>query len=292
MVARPARGSQRRPPPIRSRGVGQPIGTNVLAVVAAVLCLIVASVAHAHPAVDAARARYAAGDFAGTIAALDAAGERDDLTRADLIASLELRALALRALGDDPGLERALTAIASFEPQHRFGPEVPPALVARFAQIRDRLGGPVRVVGEARVEADGASVGVEVGRDPASLTRTVRIHVRPDGGAWRIEEGTSVQLDGAVGRLEWWAEAIGPGGAVIATAGSAGDPRTASAALAGRTPLAIAPASDEDGGGGAELWIALGAGAVVAGVVVIVLLASAGGSEGTAVDGPFVMGFP
>lgn len=242
-------------------------------IVAAVASVAVPLVTRAETPLDEARQAYEAAEFRRAIELLerverDAAFDRDTYVRL-----LELRALSHRALAEDEATGRTLRVLASVEPAYRFGPEAPPDLVEDFEAIRAALPGPIAFDARATPSPAGATVEARVVRDPENVLRALRVHARVDGGAWQ-SGNESLQVAAAPGaRIEWYAEAVGPGGALLSTIGSAGAPRTLT------LPAAAAPARD-DGAGGAVpwTWIAVGGGAlVIAGVVVAVVLASGGG---------------
>jgi hypothetical protein len=92
--------------------------------------------------------------------------------------------------------------------------------------------------------------------------------------------------------VEYYATAIGPGGAPIAQAGSQAAPLRVTVAGAAR----LQDGGGGDGGGsGSTTWILIGAGALaVAVLVAIVLIAGASGDEltdQTRPNGPVVVGF-
>jgi hypothetical protein len=237
------------------------------------LVLSYAAPAFAHPLVERARESYAQGDFEAAAITLEAIGDDAGLSADDLVALLEIRALARRALGDDRGAEDALATLASLRPSHRFGPEVPPEVQDQFARLR---GDRISIEARAHV-ANGELVVRARTTDPARLIRRVRIAVRA-AGAWSEEDGTERRIATGSESTEWYAEAIGPGGAIVASFGSAGDPHVASGA--------IAVAS-----GGFDPWPLIGitAGILAAGgIVLAIVLAFTAGTD-TRVEGPVVM---
>lgn len=241
------------------------------AALAMALVLSHAAPAFAHPLVDAARGRYAEGDFEAASAALDDVNDDARLSVDDLVALLEVRALARRALGDERGTEDALAALATLRPAHRFGDETPPDVQDQFARLR---GERLALDAGAHV-ASGELVLRARTVDPSRLIRRVRIAVRI-GGAWSVEDGRERRVAVGTEPTEWYAEAIGPGGAIVASAGSADDPRVASGATAAS---------------GFDPWpaIAIVAGVLAAaGIVLAIILVATAGTD-TVVEGPIVM---
>jgi hypothetical protein len=122
----------------------------------------------------------------------------------------------------------------------------------------------------AHVEDPAVVLTARVERDPNGLVRETRIHHREPGMPWETTAGSEARV--AAETVEHWAEAIGPGGAVLATAASADAPRR----------FSIEDDADGDGGAGdgVPLWVWIGGGALAVGLVVIVaVLIGSGGGE-------------
>src|SRR5690242_15135438 len=92
----------------------------------------VTGTAFAHPRLDDARARFDRADLRGALTALGRAEQASDLTRADVITLLEMRALVRFTLGDTGAMEEDLLRLASIDPDHRFGDDIPPDLSEAF----------------------------------------------------------------------------------------------------------------------------------------------------------------
>jgi hypothetical protein len=240
--------------------------------------------ARAQEPLEDARRAYEDAEFQRALELLEDAEWNAALDRESLVLLLETRALAARALGDTALTRSTLQALASIDPQHAFGPEVPPELVAAFTQERSELRGPVRVVGRVEASVSGLRVVADVEGDVAGLVREVRVYGRADADAVRDAPGA---LDVPVppgARVEWWAEALGAGGAVLARDGSRASPRTA-AVPSGATTVAAATAggSPEEGADDAAgfpwLWVGIAAGVALVAIIAIALAASAGSDD-------------
>lgn len=243
--------------------------------------LLAPSVAAAHPRIDAARERFQSADFPGAIEALDAAEQATDLDREGVVALYELRAVIHMALRHREEADQALRALASLSPSHSFAPEVPPDVVDRFRILRDTVPGRVAIEVARRATTDGLMLAPRALDDPLTLIRSTRVHARVDGGEWRTAEDAPLEVGATDGQVvEWHAEGIGPGGAVIATVASE------------RAPMRFTVGDDPlgDRGTGPWLWIGLGAGAVAIAVALAVILSASSGDPDTRVDGP--TGFP
>jgi len=196
-----------------------------LAAALAVLLLSAPSWARAHPDVDEGRRLAQEADLEGALEAFDRAEQSGDLTRADLVSLLEGRALVHHALGDEESLGEAVRALASIAPRHHIGEDLPPAIGAAFH--RAQAGSPGRIAVEVAAEPGpgGVSLRARVRDDAEGLAREVLLHVRPPHAGWQVHETGHATVRVAGGEsVGYWAEVRGPGGAPIATRGSADEP--------------------------------------------------------------------
>ncbi|MBN8610726.1 MAG: hypothetical protein J0L92_09090 [Deltaproteobacteria bacterium] len=226
------------------------------------------AVVHAQAPLETVRARYAEGDFEGLLAEEERLEREGSLTRDELLDALELRALAQRAIGDEPGAERTLRALAWIAPDHALGREVPPVLRARFADLVEGAHAP-----ELRARsstADGAfRLEAEVPDDPEHVVRRIELRARAEGGDWQIIVDRTLVLSAAPGtRIEWEARAVGPASAGVATA-------------RGTTTM---PGGTDD----TLLWALVGSGIglAVAGAVIAVVVVAIDPTVETVVEGP------
>ncbi len=254
-------------------------------------------------------------DFEGALAAFEQAEAAGGLDRDDVVRMLEGRVLAHHGLGHRGAMEQALVALVALDPEHTFGPEVPPEVRERFAQLAEASAGPLGVRVSLLRGGEGLTLVARPLRAPPGLVRQVRLLARVgEEGAWK--EGTgSVDLPEAEPSdpVAWLVELVGPGGAVLlrdegsATLGQppaeatvAQDgvedeeaPEEDGSAAGEAGPLREAPPRpDESDGGSSGLWIGLGVGAVVVvGAAVAAVLLTSGGSDQTQVRPPIVEGF-
>lgn len=223
-------------------------------------------------------------DFERALEALEAADEARDLGRADVVRLLALRALVNHALRNDREIDADLTRLAALEPGFAFEETVPPALQARLQRIRARLEAPLDLHVEAREIRGGYKIDVRVEGDEGALVRELAIAARLPGGDWVRTEGVSASIPvRGGGAIEYFVQALGPGGAVLLEDGSEAAPRRV-----GADEEARVGEPEPDGGAGAgaaggeerprrrRAWpwalfgtglAALVAGAVVAGVL-------------------------
>lgn len=238
---------------------------------------------------DRARAHLEQAEFAQALTALEEAAASTGLTKAEVVQLAELRALAHHAIGEDAQMRSDLVLLALLEPDHPFDPSVPPAVRRGF----DRLRGEAR---EPRIRVDvqnvpgGARVVARL-EEPAEIVRAVRVLSRVPGGTWLTSDG-QLQLPAAAGTtLELYAEAVGPGGWVLAREGSASEPLTAVVAAAAATgPPAAAPpmAPDREQEADGAVWpFLVGAGALAAAAaVVVILVVTSSGDDRTQLGAP------
>ncbi|MBX3274593.1 MAG: hypothetical protein KF729_30285 [Sandaracinaceae bacterium] len=217
-------------------------------------------------ALEAARAEMAGARFAEAAARLDAAAAAPDgLDRPALVTLLRLRALARHALRDADAARADLVALLSLEPGATLGAEAPPSLTRALEEARASSGPGLRVDAEASRSAGGFTVSSRASGDPAGLVRRLRVlALRED--TVEPHEGARVEIAGE-GTLRYVVEAIGPGGAVLATAGTPSAPRELRAEPA---RVAAPRAASEEGGDDTALIVGIGAGAaaVIAGVAI------------------------
>lgn len=255
------------------------------------LCLatVWTSPALAHPIVDEGVRHYENADFPRAIQAFARAEAASDLQRADVVELLVRRALVHFAMNAEARMREDLRRLATLEPNHVLGAETPPAVRAAFESVRRDLEGRIALRVESHAIPDGVHLAVEVTGDAAGLVRSVRLGARSPGGEWTEREGNEIDVPAA--EVEYYAEAIGPGGAVLASDGSRDAPRTASAGgvVAGGGGGAVIGGDDEGDEGGAPIWLFVGLGAVaVAAAVVAVVLITSAQSDQTQLGAPTV----
>lgn len=245
-----------------------------LATLAAVLCCHLATVASAQSPVDSARELYEAGNLNEALDAYAQIEQREDLSLDNLAEIFQTRALIYRILGDEGAEEAELTRLASIAPDHRFSSDVPPEVRERFATLRARLEGSLTLSVQARSSAESVTLVSNVENDPLEVVRSVVLRGRIEGADWVRGEGT-LQLEAEIGDLvEYYAAAVGPGGAIVARHGSQADPR--------------AYRVEGQGGGGAPVWpwIVAGAGVVAVAVTVTIIVVLSSGETLTQPTAP------
>lgn len=234
------------------------------------------SLARAHDGVDRARALLEQARFEDAYAEAVRAEGVGALTRADLIALLAVRGVAAHALGDAECADEALRDLAAIAPRHALGAEVNPQLRERFDRIRAEVT-PLSLVAREDTEGDPV-LRAEPAGDAQQLVRTIRVWAIL-GDTWRETEGElRLDADALRGAVRWYAEALGPGGAVLARRGSREEPMV-------YLPPGVA------GGDDPAPWIGLGIGVGVALIVLAVVIGVVvveDGQRTTAVELPMI----
>lgn len=206
-----------------------PMARSFAAVAAALVCLVlvclVPGLARAHPTVDEARRAYESAQHARSLELLEEAEAGTGLTREDLAELLLLRAMVHRAQRQMDLAEVDLLRLANLDPQRQLGRTVHPTLRRLFETVRERVPGPVRLEVAADRMGGMVRLRVSVNDDVAALTQAFRLYGRPAGGAWRDTDASTLEVSVRPSQaVEYYAEAIGPGGAVIANHGTRGEP--------------------------------------------------------------------
>lgn len=263
--------------------------------------VVIAGLVFAAPAaaqIDDGREALGAADFNRAIRAFDAA-ERGALDRAGYVTLLEGRAIARWATGDAARARSDLARLGAIDPTHAFPSEAPPDVVSMFAETVAARPGPIA----AAVRWSGETLEVAVANDDLALIASIRTHVRSGNGAWSMSEAPPPSVQVPVSRapgesLAAWVELVGPGGAVLAVAGSESRPILSIAPplpeeASGPSLLGATRRQDDDDGGVPVVWIVAGGSAAIALGVVIALLvvASGGDATGAQPDAPVVVGF-
>ncbi len=271
---------------------------------AAVLLAATATTAFAHPILEEAQARFDEADFEGALEAFQRAEQAGDLTRDDVIQLYVQRALVHHTLGDEENLETDLMRLASLEPNYEFGRSVPPVVREAFDRAKERTTGRIRVQAEAQSHAGGVRLEARVTNDTSGIVQEVRLGARAPGNAWTQRSNSVLEMPTTSDQtLEIYAEAIGPGGAVLASDGTPDDPvigtvaelaerdfgTTAGGGGNGNGNEIIAPRPEPEGGGVPAWPFIVGGGVLLAaGAAVLIALLVAGGSNNTALMPPVV----
>ncbi|MFW5925315.1 MAG: hypothetical protein ACOCV4_04060 [Myxococcota bacterium] len=229
-------------------------------------------------------------EFEGALEAFDDAEASEDLRQEDLVRLYGHRAVVLFALDRKDGMEADLARLLAVDPQAALPDAAPPPVRDALRRMADLGVSPPRLVVEPLSWADGIEVRATVEGGPPGLVRRVRVFARVRGASkWsRGDDKVAVLVQPGVA-VEWYAEAIGPGGAPVVAQGSRESPESTRMADEQEAP-ATDPAhvsTDDTGKDDAvrrRRWWLLGTGAtaVVGAAVVTAVLLVAGGGESDA----------
>jgi len=261
--------------------VSRSFSRAVWGVLAAIVSVGVwASTAFANPLVDHGIQRYEAADFEGALAAFASAESGTDLTRDGLVRLLEGRALAHLAMGDQGQMETALVQLASLEPNRQMGRAIPPPLREAFQRIGSDVDAPLSIEASSAPMPGGVRVEAGVRGDGGDLVREVRIAGRSADGDWTEGTGRELSVVAASGEsVEYYAVAVGPGGAVLAEHGTEASPLTHDGDVDDGGGVVDLSDDDDDGSLLVPILIGVGAAVVLAVTIIVIVLATSGGQS-------------
>ncbi|MEM9190218.1 MAG: hypothetical protein AAGF12_13620 [Myxococcota bacterium] len=237
-----------------------------------------ANLASAHPLIDLAAARFEQAEFEAALALCRDAKAGDDLTRTDLARLYELEALVHTALGNDPEAWAAFEQLAVVDPSYRADPTTPPEFQEALTAAVENGPGPIALSAAVAWRGATLSVAAVLRNDRLGLVREVHLYARSEGGEWEGPSVGSIDIRSRSGSAEYYLQAVGPGGVILANEGSGDTPRVAHAALG--------PEDDSEDGLDWGLILGIGAGVVAAAVGVLVLLLATAPEDETIVEGP------
>jgi hypothetical protein len=179
-----------------------------------------AATAYAHPELERGKRLAYELDLEQAVSAFDAAVASGALTRTELLELLRERVLLLYALKRETALRSDLTWLSALDPEQKLDLRAPTELIALWTSIRDQGHGPLRLELATRMRDVPQEVRLEA---RAELTGTVpegartRISLRRKQELWRSQLGGAMHDQGAPGdSMQLYAEALGPGGTVVA----------------------------------------------------------------------------
>jgi len=229
---------------------------------------------------------------------------RGDLDAAGRNAGLEVMVTIHIARRQERRARQTLQRLFARDPQHRLSESDPsPPVLSAFGRARENPPPPVEVAFDHEPPSLGSRVPptleVSIGGEGADAVQEVRLRYRQgDAGSFstivmNVRDGVAsarIPLldDGDAYDVEYVIEAAAPSGAVLASAGTAGDPlaftvpeapQGSSPVLGVGTPDGGEVVDDDEGGSLAWLWITLGVAIVAGGVTLAVVLASNSGPD-------------
>ena len=256
----------------------------------------------AHPLIDQAQERFDAADFEGALAKFAAAENADDLDRDDLIELYRRRAMVHHTLGNEVDLEQDLLRLATLEPGFEFDAATPPIVQNVFRQAARNLAGPLTIRVIATAGPGVVRISARVDNDLGALVQSIRIGARTAGGAFRNAENEALNLPTTSdSMIDYYAIAVGPGGAIVANSGSRESPVRSSVdeLVRGATDDTATGNDqilddgngphrdpDEDAGGIGPWPFVIGGAVAVAGGVALAILLAGQGSTNTVLSPP------
>ncbi len=238
------------------------------------LALGIASTARAdHPSIEAAIAHEDEADFAGALAAFAEAEASGALTRDDLVLLFGHRAVVHFALGERAAMDADLARLLALGEGAELPGSAPPPVHDELERLRGDGVRPPRLSVEVDRQGRRVEVRAAIEDDRAQLVRSLVAHVRSAGSEAFVDGDAGVAtIEAHAGDLlEWYAEAYGPGGAVVASEGTALAPRSYS--VPADVLVSPSPRTADEDDGSVLPWLALGGGVVVAVVVAVALVA-------------------
>ena len=215
-------------------------------------------------------AAYEEGELERSRELFEQAFRADALSREEVVQILSHQVLLAQALGD--GLDTAALRLLTLEPEG-LGESTSPQLAAVFERLLAQTHGEVvRVELEHHQSAGSTTLRAHVRGDVGGLVQSVRLwaRTRDTPFAEQPTEGT-ITLGASPDDIEVVAEAVGPGGSLLASHGSPSEPRRLVSEV-----IATEVAESDDTGFivGVSLGI-VGVLAAAAAIVAIVLVTSA-----------------
>ncbi|MEZ4288314.1 MAG: hypothetical protein R3A47_09270 [Polyangiales bacterium] len=184
--------------------------------------------AYAHPLVDEAVKAYNNADFDRALKALNRAEAGDDLNTADLMQLFEMRAMVYSAMDQEESMRMDLQRLASMKPTHRLGRIAPPQVRDAFDEVRAAVQGAIAIDLNAQALPGELTITARVRRDVTKIGKHLFIFTKSGEAEWVKHEGNEAKVsapDGA--KVEYYAELMGPGGAVVTNVGGAEGARLA-----------------------------------------------------------------
>jgi hypothetical protein len=179
--------------------------------------------------VEAARKLVADSKFKEAAAELEALAKLDHNPREVVIAYYELSGQALAGLKQAPKAKVAFQKLLTLEPNFKPAGKVPPKTMAIFKSAKQSVtqaGGGGLKSEQLTPELKAGlvtSVYASVENDLTQVAKTVRWHLRVDGGAWTVKDVpvagmSNVEAGGKA--VQWWLEVLGENNAVLFVLGS------------------------------------------------------------------------
>jgi hypothetical protein len=185
------------------------------------------SSAHAeHPAISQAIAYAERADFASALAAFEEAESATALERSDLVMLYAHRATVQFALGQMAAMQADLRRLVALDASASLPASAPPPLAEALAALQEEAE-PVTLEARAQLTSAGVEIRARAPERGADLVRGLHAWGMGTSGEWEFGDAGVLTIDArSATRVLWYAEAVGPGGVVIATHGTRDEPWT------------------------------------------------------------------
>ena len=190
----------------------------------ALLGIALPEVALAHPTIDEGRRLYDEADFEGALSALARAEAAAELSRGELASLYALRALVYRGMRQEQAMDSELRRLLFVDPDHSLDAAAPPEVHQRLGVLHSDNPDPIRLEVLSDRSDSAVTIRANVFNDELSLVRQVRVTARVQDDMWTSMPGPLEVPSNRAQSVEYYAQAVGPGGVVLASGGSAEDP--------------------------------------------------------------------
>lgn len=184
---------------------------------------------------ESAKAQVAKLDYASARKTLKAAEAQEGYSRDELLDLLELQGVVEGSLNDAKAAKAAFLRLLVLEPGRKLKGHPAPRVTTPFfeakGEVADKGALAVTATPPALEGFDVRGVGFAVSGDFLHWAKTVRVHVRENGEAWRVVDGAppTVTVPTRSPRVEAWAEVLTEKRWTLALAGTEAAPVVAEA---------------------------------------------------------------
>jgi hypothetical protein len=238
-----------------------------------------AAIAQRNPWIAEARRLGEEADFEAALQAFERAQREGGLSRPDVVELFAQRSVIHYALRDEPRMRLDLERLAALEPEYRFGAEVLPQVRTSFDRLRLEVE-PLTLELWVRKEGEQLEISAQYGRPPPQLVLEDRVYVRVRGQPWRSAAARIAIANPERQPVEYYAEAFGPGGALLVARGSREQPL--------RFFYEGPAAAQATAGNSTTLWWVLGGSALLLAGATVLIAAMVSENDHTQFEGPVV----
>lgn len=202
-----------------------PLRSGLLLTVLALL--FAASTAKAHPLLDEARRHMDAAEFEAAVDVLGQVDATEGLSRESLVELFEIRAMASHALRKRRAMHNDMQRLCALAPRHDLARVFPPEMHAAYKKACRGRSKALSLIASALPVSGGVQIDVDVRHSAPGLVREVLLWARTDGSdEYSVAKGDPARVRAPSGAtVEYFAQALGPGGTVVAQLGTPSRPR-------------------------------------------------------------------